>query len=88
MTQNARLLNFLETHPEGITQLEAFNTLGICRLSERCRELESLDYVLEHRPEKTSGGARVVRYVLISLPRPPIAASLDSARGIAEQVAA
>lgn len=68
MTQNGRLLNWLETHPGGITQLEAFNTLGICRLSERIREIEALDYIIEHRPEKTNGGARIVRYKLVSCP--------------------
>lgn len=34
MSQNAKLLSYLEQHPEGITQLEAFNALGCCRLSE------------------------------------------------------
>ncbi len=43
-TQNARLLQFLKTHKKGITTLEAFNKLGICRLSERCRELEGKDW--------------------------------------------
>lgn len=73
-SQNARLLNYLETHPQGITQLEAFNTLACCRLSERVRELESLGYVLSHTPEKTSSGARVVRYKLISQPDQKVAA--------------
>ena len=64
MSQNGKLLHFLETHPGGITQLESFNTLGICRLSERVRELEHLGYVIEHRVEKTPN-ARVIRYVLV-----------------------
>ena len=65
MTQNARLLNWLETHQNGLTQLEAFNALGCCRLSERVRELERLGYLIEHSPEKTANGARVMRYRLI-----------------------
>lgn len=39
-TQNKRLLAYLKKHRKGITQLEAFTALGICRLSERVRELE------------------------------------------------
>ena len=63
MTQNARLLNYLETH-DGVTQLDAFNALGCCRLSERVRELERLGFLIEHEPERTAGGARVIRYRL------------------------
>ena len=65
MTQNGRLLNYLETHSNGITQLESFNTLGIARLSERIRELEALGYRISHTPEVTSTGARVIRYRLL-----------------------
>jgi len=68
MTQNGRLLAYLEAHPRGITQLEAFNALGCCRLSERVREIERLGYVLAHDAEKTPSGARVIRYRLISVP--------------------
>lgn len=64
MKQNARLVAYLESHRAGITQLEAFNTLGICRLSERIREIEAQDYLIDHEPEKTPGGARVIRYRL------------------------
>ena len=64
MTQLPRLLNWLETH-DGITQLEAFNGIGCCRLSQRVIELEALGYVIEHRAEKTKGGARVIRYRLL-----------------------
>lgn len=61
MTQLARLLNYLESH-DGITTLEAMEQLRILRLSERCRELQKRGFLIEHQPEKTSGGARVVRY--------------------------
>ena len=61
MTQLAKLLNYLETHPAGISQLEAFNTLGICRLSERIRELEKRGYRID-RIFETHGKARVIRY--------------------------
>lgn len=66
LSQNAKLLSFLEYHPNGITQLEAFNTLGICRLSQRIIEIQRLGFDIEHRPEKTAGGARVIRYLLVS----------------------
>ena len=63
MTQKAKLLTWLESH-DGVTQLEAFNGLGCCRLSERVRELERLGFLISHSPERTVGGARVVRYRL------------------------
>ena len=68
MTQNGRLLNYLQQHPEGITTLEAMERLRILRLSERIRECEARDYVFSHTPEKTVNGARVVRYKLVSCP--------------------
>jgi len=74
MSQNGRLLAFLEAHPDGLTQLEAFNTLGICRLSERAREIERLGFVLSHTAEKAPNGARIVRYRLISAPDARVAA--------------
>ena len=67
MTQLPKLLTYLKSH-QGITTLEASDKLRICRLSQRIIELEQLGYVLEHRPEKTENGARVVRYLLISEP--------------------
>lgn len=65
MSQKAKLLRYLETH-DGVTQLESFNTLGICRLSERVRELERLGYFIGHTPEHTENGARVIRYKLLN----------------------
>ena len=62
MTQNQTLICYCETH-DGITTLEAMR-LGICRLSERVRECEKAGVLFDHDPEKTSGGARVIRYRL------------------------
>ena len=64
MTQNARILNWLESHDEGITTLEASDNLRICRLSERIREIERLGFLIDHEPERTANGARVIRYRL------------------------
>ena len=67
MGQNSRLIQFLTEHPEGVTQLEAFNALGICRLSERCRELEANGFQIDHEwitvPTRDKP-AHVVRYTL------------------------
>ncbi len=62
-SQNAKLLRYLEANPNGLSQLEAFNTLGICRLSERIRELERLGFTIDHIPEHTEK-ARFIRYRL------------------------
>ena len=66
MTQCQAILEYLQAHPEGITQLESFNALGVCRLSERIRELERQGYVFEHMPvavpARDGRTARVVRY--------------------------
>ena len=63
MTQLDKLMNYLESH-DGITTLEATIQLGICRLSERIRELEREGVSVRHDPEKTPNGARVIRYRL------------------------
>ena len=67
MTQNAKLLRYLESHGEGITTLEAMEKLRILRLSQRIIELERLGYLIAHTREKTSGGAYVTRYKLLHL---------------------
>ena len=69
MTQKSKLLTYLQTH-DGITTLEAMQSLRICRLSERVRELEALGYHMSHTPEHTDN-ARVIRYRLLKVaPRP------------------
>ena len=66
MTQKSKVLGWLKTH-DGITTLEASDNLRVCRLSERIRELERLGYLIDHQPEKTSGGARVIRYSILRI---------------------
>jgi hypothetical protein len=71
LSQNSKLLTFLQSG-RGITQLEAFNTLGICRLSQRVAELEQLGWVINHESVKVLNRdgklVNTVRYSLISEP--------------------
>ena len=46
-----------------ITTLEAMSQFGICRLSERCRELEARGYRIEHERVKQNGKT-FVRYAM------------------------
>ncbi len=74
-TQNQRLLAYLKKNRKGITTMEAMTELGICRLSERIRELEKdwefdpktygfVSHDITRTREKTAGGATVTRYKL------------------------
>ena len=76
-SQNQRLLAYLKSHKRGITQGEAHIHLGILRLSERIRELESIgtysiygfdaDYIILRERERVKGRygvATVTRYRL------------------------
>lgn len=68
MSQNGLLLQFLEEHRGGITQLQAFTELGICRLSERIRELQACGINISHTrvvvPARNGRRAHVMRYTL------------------------
>lgn len=87
MTQNARLISYLTQHGS-ITQLEAFNALGICRLSERVRELEALGWIIRHDhvqvPSRhlATGHTYVTRYTLLAEPNAarqvPVSVSLGA----------
>lgn len=77
-TQNQALLAYLKKHKKGITTLEAMQHLGICRLSERIREVERLGemafdkqgaywnhhYKITRLREKSANGATITRYKL------------------------
>lgn len=68
VTQNAKLIDYLQTHSEGVTIFSAMFELGIgClhkRLSEISPKVAKLGYIIEDEWEKTPGGARVVRHRL------------------------
>ena len=75
-TQNQRLLAYLRKNRKGITTMEGFADLGICRLSERIREIEGIAREVNEYPflesahritrtrETASNGATVTRYKL------------------------
>lgn len=41
MTQEKRVMDYLEKHPSGITQFEAISELGILRLASRISDLRA-----------------------------------------------
>jgi hypothetical protein len=59
--QNEALRSYLDAGYR-ITQLDAFNQFGICRLSERIRELEASGYPINKANYKTPNGAVVKQY--------------------------
>jgi hypothetical protein len=74
-TQNQRLLAYLRKNRRGITTMEAFQHLGICRLSERIREIDGIwewdakrkdcdEIRITKTRETTPTGATVTRYKL------------------------
>lgn len=74
-SQNQRLLSYLKRHRKGITTMEAFQHLGICRLSERIREIEGMAKAcagypfyeqahLINRTKERHGLSNVTRYKL------------------------
>lgn len=70
MSQTARLLSYLEQHPEGITRLEAARDLGIMNLWCRVSEIERLGYIFERQdgvevPDRFGKTCRVTRYKLL-----------------------
>jgi hypothetical protein len=67
MTQNQQILHWLESHDSGLSTLEAFELFKCCRISERIRELERQGYLIEHEPERTSRGKRIMRYRLLKV---------------------
>jgi len=75
-SQCQQLLSYLRKHKNGITTMEAFSQLGICRLSERIREIEAYaeaissppwvyyPHVIRRTRETAPNGSTVTRYKL------------------------
>ena len=68
MSQEQRVLKYLETHKTGITQLEAYLHLGIMRLAARICELKNKGYNIEREmvevTDRWGDKCRVARYYL------------------------
>lgn len=71
MSQLDTLRAFFLRHTT-LTQMEAFTGLGIARLSERVREMESQGWTFLHKrievPTRYGKSAYVCQYVLLSKP--------------------
>lgn len=75
-SQCQRLLAYLRKNRRGITTMEAFQHLGVCRLSERIREIEAMAKETKEYPfleaahritrtrETAPNGSTVTRYKL------------------------
>ena len=65
-TQQKRIWNFLELHPEGLTTMEACYKLRITNLPKRISEMIVLGYPISKTPEKhiSEDGTkeRIMRY--------------------------
>ena len=68
-TQCKRLLNYLMNHSEGVTQIEALNSLGILRLASRITELKGQGYPIYSEWQKVKNRygevANIKRYKLM-----------------------
>lgn len=68
-TQCDRLLMYLAEHPEGITQMEALNNIGIFRLASRISEIKGYGFNVSKEMETVQNRygekVRVARYRLV-----------------------
>lgn len=63
-SQAAKLLAYLHSHPEGITDLEALMFIGTRRLAARIFELTQQGHVFAREWVTLESGAKVIRYTL------------------------
>lgn len=68
ITQNKKILRYLETHKRGITSFEAFAKFGITRLSGRIFELRESGYQIKtsliQTKNEDGNNVRYARYTL------------------------
>ena len=64
MSQTERLLKYLRCHPEGITPLEALETIGTMRLAARVADLRASGYTITAE-DVSVNGKRFARYHLV-----------------------
>ena len=66
-TQQARILEYLRTHTDGLTNVEAISKVGVARLSARIAELTNQGYIFERvrvETDGTFGKTHYTRYFL------------------------
>lgn len=62
--QTRAALELLRTHPEGVTPLDALDSIGSFRLGARIWELKHEGYAVETEMVRTATGKRIARYRL------------------------
>ena len=68
MTQNKKIIHYLETHKRGITSFDAFKLFGITRLSGRIFEIRQMGYpVITSIVQTTNEDGNTVRYARYTL---------------------
>ena len=68
LTQNEKILNYLQTHKKGISPLEALEKFGCLRLSGRVFELKDMGYDIVTNIETTTNShGETKRYARYSL---------------------
>lgn len=64
MSQKEQVMEYLRTHPEGITMMEAFHVLKITKLNTRVSELIAEGKKIEKKWESHKNEyGRIVRYI-------------------------
>ena len=68
LTQNEQILNYLQTHKNGISPLEALEKFGCLRLSGRVFELKEAGYdIVTNIESRTNAHGETKRYARYSL---------------------
>ena len=69
MSQNERILKYMQTHKRGITQLKALEKFGVLRLSGRIHDLREMGYPIMTNmievPNRYGEISRVAEYRLV-----------------------
>ena len=69
MSQNEKILKYMQTHKRGITPLTAMEKFGCMRLSGRIHDLREMGYVISSElvevKNRYGDSCRVSRYTLV-----------------------
>lgn len=63
ISQNKKILRYLETHKRGITSMDAFTRFGISRISARIFDLRQMGYPIQTiREVKNNADGQTIQY--------------------------